>query len=313
MLFHLLLIALGVVLLYGGGELLIRGASRLAFSLGLSPLVIGLTVVAFGTSSPELAATLVASFEGSPEIALGNILGSNIANVGLILGVSAVVGPLVARGKMVRRELPFMIGVGILLLALVAWNGHLGLVDGLIFLSLFALYLYVLLRYDEVPAVEEELIGQSRSGGSKARNAAMIGIGIVLLVIGAESLVRGGVAMARELGVSERVIGLSMVAVGTSLPELASSLVALARREADILLGNVIGSNIFNVLLVLAITVLVQPMAVDFTVFGPDLWLSVLFSVLVLPLLLFGTRYRLARLEGIVLLVAYGVYVYQLF
>jgi cation:H+ antiporter len=313
MLVNLLLIALGVALLYGGGELLIRGASRLALALGLSPLVIGLTVVAFGTSSPELAATLVASLKGSPELALGNVLGSNIANIGLILGISALVGSLKARGQMVLREVPFMIGVGVLLLALVEWKDDLGLVDAVIFLSLFAAYLFVLFKFDEVPAVEEGVIGKAKEGGSTAVNVVMVVTGILVLVGGAESLVRGGVAMALDLGVSERVIGLSMVAVGTSLPELASSLVALARKEADILLGNIIGSNVFNVLLVLAITVLVKPMEVDLAVFGADLWIAIIFSLLVVPLLFFGRRNHLHRVEGLILLAAYGVYVFRLF
>jgi cation:H+ antiporter len=306
-------IVLGVALLYGGGELLIRGATHLARQLGLSRLVIGLTVVAFGTSSPELAATLVASLKGSPEIALGNVLGSNVANIGLILGAAALTGPLVARGQIVLREIPFMIGVGVLLLALVEWKNDLGLIDGLIFLSVFTVYLYVLFRFDEIPEVEEELRGQLRQSGSTLLNVALVAGGILLLVGGADSLVRGGVAVARELGVSERVIGLSMVALGTSLPELASSLVAMARKEADILLGNIIGSNVFNVLLVLAITVLVRPMQVDLAVFGLDIWIAILFSMLVVPLLFFGKRNRLYRIEGALLLLAYGFYIYKLF
>ena len=297
---------LGIGLLYGGGEALVRGSARLARVMGLSSLVIGLTVVAFGTSAPELASSLMAVLQDAPDVALGNILGSNIANVGLILGLSALLRPLVAKARVLYRELPFMIGVGLLLLPL-ALNGVFGRGDGLLMLILFGLYIFVLLRKDDEISVEE----RAKVKTPPAVSLAMVLFGIGLLVLGAKLLVDGAVGIARGIGVSEQVIGLTLVAIGTSLPELAASLVATNHDEGDMVLGNVIGSNVFNVLLVLGVTVVIYPIPVVLSVFGRDLLVALVFSAA--PLVFLLRHRRLSRPEGAVLLVGYGVYLFYLF
>jgi cation:H+ antiporter len=307
MLLDIALIAAGVVVLYFGGELLVRGSSALARAVGMSPLVVGLTVVAFGTSSPELAATIAANFKGAPAVALGNVIGSNIANLGLILGAAALVLPLVARARFLRRELPFMVVVSALVWPLAA-DGVVGRLDALLLLAGIALYLAVLLRKGESPEVVEEFRAELGDGRPRVgRSLGAVAAGIGLLVVGAHLLVEGAVAMARGMGVSEAVIGVSLVAVGTSLPELASSLVAAARRESDIALGNLIGSNVFNVLGILGIAALVQPLAVPFAELRADYWVMMGFSLLIVPFLWTGSR--VGRIEGAILLTAYTGYI----
>jgi len=297
---------LGIGLLYGGGEALVRGSARLARVMGLSSLVIGLTVVAFGTSAPELASSLVAVFQDAPDVALGNILGSNIANVGLILGLSALLRPIAAQARVLFRELPFMIGVGLLLLPL-ALNGRFGRGDGLLMLGLFVLYLAVLLRKDEALTTDEFGTGKT----SAAVSLTMVVLGIGLLVVGAKLLVDGAVGLARGVGISEQVIGLSLVAIGTSLPELAASLVATNHDEGDMVLGNVIGSNVFNVLLVLGTTVVIYPIPVVLSAFGRDLIVALVFSAA--PLVFLLRKHRLTRLNGAFLLMGYAAYMVYLF
>ncbi len=309
-----LLVFLGALLLYAGGELLVRNASHLARRYGLSSLVIGLTVVAFGTSSPELAATLVSSLAGAPEVAIGNVIGSNIANVGLILGLTALIYPLQGARSFVRRELPLMILVGVLLFPLF-WSGVISRLEGGLLFGLLLGYLWF--QFRQVEEQGEDATGQGE--GKEVEGAAQVDspplwrsvvgivLGIGLLVGGAQALVGGAVVIAQSFGVPERVIGLTLVALGTSLPELASSLVAALRREADLILGNIVGSNIFNVLAILGVTALVQPVPVDFGSVTLDLWVMTGLSLLVVPFML--RRYRIGRTGGGLLLALYGVYI----
>ncbi|MCB1057020.1 MAG: calcium/sodium antiporter, partial [Acidobacteria bacterium] len=269
------------------------------------------TVVAFGTSSPELAATLTAAIKGAPEVALGNVLGSNIANLGLILGISALLQPLVAHADFLRREIPFLVAIGVLLV-LLAMNGRYGRADGILLLCLFAGYLWVLLRKGEAPAIDKDEKEAAEKGSLWVQGLLVVG-GIAVLVVGADLMVRGAVSLARSFGLSEQVIGLSLVAVGTSLPELATSVVAAAKGEADIVLGNVVGSNIFNVLLVLATTAVIRPVPVSLDAFGRDMGVGLLLSIAVLPLLVVGQAPRLARYEGACLLGAYVLYLVWIF
>ena len=309
----IVLVAVGIVLLYGGGESLVTGSIALARRLGLSPLVIGLTVVAFGTSAPELAATLAAALEGAPEVAFGNVVGSNIFNVGLILGVGAVVFPLSAGARFLRREMPFMIFTGALMFWLVA-DGVIGRVEGVVLLALLAGYLVVLLRkQEEPPRVAEEFAEEYGEAPAPLwSSTARVVVGIALLVLGARVLVLGAVGLARDLGITERVIGLTIVACGTSLPELASSVVAAARREGDLVLGNVVGSNIFNVLAILGTTGVVAPIRVGVGLgVWVDLGVMLLFSVVLWPFLL--SRGKLERWEGVVLLTGFVGYMVFLF
>jgi cation:H+ antiporter len=305
------LVVLGVIGLYAGGELLVRNASRLAAALGVAPLVIGLTVVAFGTSAPELAATLVAAFRGAPSLAVGNVLGSNIANIGLILGLMALVYPLTTGASFVRREVPYLVGVTVLAAVLFV-DGRLGWVEGSVLLLALVAFLALAFRTPAAAAVSDvpiEVGDRTRSGALGALALALVGIAV--LVGAAHVLVTGAVSLAEALGVSERVIGLTMVAVGTSLPELASSLVAAMRREAALILGNIIGSNVFNLAFVLGLAAVVHPIEVDAVALRVDLLSMAVFTLVMVPIVVTGLR--VGRREGTVLLVGYLAYVGWLF
>jgi cation:H+ antiporter len=308
---NIILIALGVALLYFGGNLLVKNSSRLAQNWGISPLVIGLTIVAFGTSAPELAASVTAALRGSPEIALGNVIGSNIANVALILALTALVYPLRTQAAFLRRELPIMIGAAALLLLLFL-NGNLARTEGMLLLALLGVYLWLLFRGQETPEIEQEFAREySGAPNSPWRSAFGALLGLGLLVAGAQSLVAGATSLARGFGVPELIIGLTLVAVGTSLPELSASIIAAIKREPEIALGNIVGSNIFNILFILGSTTVLQPIDVAFSTVAVDLWVMLGLSVLLLPFLLTGLR--LGRREGSVLLVFYAAYVAYLY
>lgn len=306
-------LVVGIALLYFGGEGLIRGAVRLARSLGVSPLVIGLTIVAFGTSSPELFANLAAVLGDTPELAFGNILGSNVANVALILGLSAVITPIVVRSVVVRREVPVMLLASVALVP-VFLGGVMGRFEGAVFVLLLAVYLWRLFQGDERPAVEAEFAieyGESRKAGADARSWLLVVGGLLLLAGGARLLVLGATAIARSWGVPELVIGLTVVAIGTSLPELVTSIVAAAKGEPDIALGNVVGSNVFNVLGILGISALVRPLPLPADGGWRDIFVMLGFSIVLLPMLISGLR--LARFEGALLLLGYVGYTVWLF
>ena len=300
----ILFILLGIALLYGGGELLVRFASSLALRFKLSPLVIGLTVVAFGTSAPELAATLTASFNGAEAIAVGNVVGSNIANVGLILGLAALLLPIAIQKSVLQREMSVMIGASLLPLLFFA-DGRLGRLEGAVLFALLLAYLVWMLRTSNDDAPETPDLAPLW-----LTVAGIVG-GLVLLVLGAQVLVTGATSLALAFGVPERIVGLTLVAVGTSLPELASSLVAVLKRETDMVLGNIIGSNIFNVLCILGITGLVTPLALPFAALRLDLLVMLAFAVLAFVFLL--TQRLLVRWEGGVLVLTYALYVAWLF
>ncbi|RMH20782.1 MAG: sodium:calcium antiporter [Acidobacteria bacterium] len=310
----ILFVAVGAALLYAGGEVMIAGAVALARRFEVSSLVVGLTVVAFATSAPELAATATAALRGSSDIALGNVIGSNIANVGLILGASALIAPLASNGG-VRRQAAFMLVVTIVFLPLLA-EGTLMRWEGLLMLGGLAFFLFSLLqraRAEQVPPLLaasgelEVLMKEDVEPPSGLLASFKVVLGIALLIGGAQALVAGASDVARHFGVSERVIGLSLVAFGTSLPELATCVVAARRREDDIVLGNVIGSNIFNLLFILGTTVLIHPIAVAPGVMQIDYWVMLATSLLVV--LILGLRRRILRLEGAVFLLTYLVYV----
>ncbi len=307
----ILYILLGMGLLYLGGEGLVRGAVALGRAFGLSPLVIGLTLVSVGTSSPELAASVAAVLKGAPAVAFGNVVGSNIANLALVLGLTAAIWPLTVRRDFVRRDVPIMLLASGSMFLLVA-NGWIGRPESFLLLAAMALYLRYLLRSEAAPPeVEAEFaaeFGRRRPVGLGILSALA---GIALLVGGAYLLITGAVGLARNLGVSERVIGLTMVAFGTSLPELASSLVAAFRRQGDIVLGNLIGSNIFNILFILGTTAAVRPVAVQTSAVWLDLVVMMAISLLVTVFLATGSI--LSRREGVVLAVVYGVYTVYLY
>lgn len=302
-------LAIGIALLFVGGELLVRNASALARVWGLSPMVVGLTIVAFGTSSPELAASITAALQGSPQIALGNVVGSNTANIALVLALVALVRPPTSTASFLRREVPIMVG-GATLLVVMLVGGVVGRAEGSLLLLLLVAYLLVLLRPGDEKAEVREAFAAEYGGAGRVSTwkvALLVVLGLAVLVGGANLLVMGATSLARGFGLPEMVIGLTLVAVGTSLPELATSLVAAAKRQPDIALGNIVGSNIFNVLGILGATAVTRPLRVPYETVAIDLWVMLGLSVLLVPFLVTGLR--LGRREGAFLLTLYLGYV----
>jgi cation:H+ antiporter len=313
----MLLFLAGAALLVLGAQWLVSGAARLAAVLSISPLVIGLTVVAFGTSAPELAVSMRAAWNGNPDIALGNVIGSNICNVLLLLGLSALITPLIVAQQLVRLDVPIMIGTSLLLYGF-ALDGYIGRWDGLLLFSGILVYTTFAVmkgRRERQAAVTDEYeqaFGASAhpSGAVAAlRNAAMVIIGLAMLVVGGRWLVDGAVAAATWFGVSELIIGVTIVAVGTSLPEIATSIIASLRGERDIAVGNVVGSNLFNILAVLGLSSLVAPDGVAVSPAALRFDLPVMIAAAVACLPIFFTGHRIARWEGALFLGYYLTYV----
>lgn len=297
----------GIILLVFGADLLVRGAASLAASLGVSPLIIGLTIVAIGTSSPEIAVSLQAAFNDQGEIVLGNIIGSNIANIMLILGMAAMFGPLPVDRAIFRRDLPVMIGAS-LLTFLLAFDRTLSQIDGIIMLLALVAYFWMMWPRNEHHDVSHPSYPPQQRLRALVLQLAMVIGGLALLIVGARWLVDGAVTFATWFGVSELIIGLTIVAVGTSLPEIATSVIAGLRGERDIAVGNVVGSNVLNLLLVLGTTMVLspQPIAVPEVTIALDLPVMVGAALICLPI--FFTRRIVSRREGSLLLVYYLSY-----
>jgi len=305
----------GLVLLVGGAEALVRGAAKLAGALGISPLVVGLTVVAFGTSSPELAVSVSAAFSGESDIAVGNVVGSNIFNVLFILGLSALVAPLSVAQQLVRLDVPIMIAISMLMPAL-GLDGRIDRIDGVILFSLLLAYtvFLVLQSRKESQEVQEEYAREYAVGEEeKTVRAQWVDLGYVaagtaLLILGSRWLVSGAVDIAQHFGVSELVIGLTIVSMGTSAPELATSVVASLRGERDIAVGNVVGSNIFNMLAVIGFTGLVSPQGIPVAVEVLRFDLPIMIMVALACVPVFFTGMTIARWEGGLMLAYYLAY-----
>ncbi len=308
------MLAVGLVVLIMGAELLVRGASRLAAALGLSPLVIGLTVVAFGTSAPELAVSVQSSLSGQPDIALGNVIGSNICNILLILGIAATIIPLKVASQLIRIDVPLMIGTSVLLL-LLAWDGQISRVDGaLLFGGIIAYIAFTIYQNHNEDAQEQAdtiAITPIRTPLQIVWQLGMIGAGLFLLVLGSDWMVRSAVAIAQAFGISELVIGLTIIALGTSLPEVATSVMASLKGERDMAVGNVVGSNLFNILTILGLTSLIAPITVAPNILVFDLPLMIVVALACLPI--FFTGMQIARWEGVLFLVYYVAYTAFLF
>lgn len=308
--------ALGVAGLVLGAEALVRGAARLAARTGMSPVVIGLTVVAFGTSAPELAVSIGAASADGPDLAIGNVVGSNIANVLLVLGLAALLGGgLVVAQRIVRIDVPIVIGVSILVLAL-GWNGVIGRIEGIVLLVLLAVYLVVTvvsaIRDSKTAIVVEYALAldhEKLRASSPATDVGLVLVGLVLLVVGSQALVGAATDIAAALGVSQLVIGLTVVAVGTSLPEIATSLLAAVRGQRDLAVGNAIGSNLFNLLAVLGVTAVVIPGGIPVADGARTIDMPVMIAAAIACLPLFVTGSMLDRWEGGVFVAFYVAYV----
>ena len=309
---------LGLVFLVGGAEIMVRGASALAQRVGISSLVVGLTVVAFGTSAPELAVSLQGALTGQTDMALGNVIGSNIFNILIIVGLSAMVVPLVVAQQLVRQEIPLMIGASLLIL-LLAIDGRIGRIDGALLFVGVVIYTAFVIRQSrktrpevvaeyeaEFGAAPEE--GEEAPGGHVALEVVMLVGGLGLLILGSRWFVGGAVALARALEVEELIISLTVVAAGTSLPELATSVVAAVRGERDIAVGNAVGSNLFNLLCVLGLTAVIAPTGVPVSsgVLGFDLPVMLAVAVACLPV--FFSGYLIDRWEGAIFVIYYVAY-----
>lgn len=312
MLQQALMFLLGLVTLVLGADVMVRGASRLAVSFGVSPLVVGLTVVAFGTSAPEMAVSVGAALGGTPDLAIGNVVGSNIANVLLILGISALITPLLVDEQIIRQEIPIMIGASALLVVM-SLDGGIGFVEAAVLFGLviaYTVFLVVQSRRASKAAQDEfeTEIPTSSWDSHWAVQLLLIVVGLVMLVVGADWLVDAAVSFARAFGVSDLVIGLTVVAVGTSMPEIATSIVAALRGQRDIAVGNVVGSNVFNILAVLGVTGLVSGsgLPVSETARNFDLWVMLAVAFACLPIMITGRE--IARWEGVVFLGYYAAY-----
>jgi cation:H+ antiporter len=303
----------GLIALVAGAELLVRGASKLALSLGISPLVVGLTIVALGTSAPEVAVSVGAVLDGRGDIAMGNVVGSNIFNVLFVLGVSAAITPLIVNTQIIRQEVPIMIGASVLLLVL-GLDGNLSFTDCALLLGLLVVYTVFLVIQSRretkatVEHYEHEMESKSKWDARWAVQLLLIVVGLGLLVLGSRWLVSASVSFAKSLGVSDLVIGLTIVAAGTSMPEVATSVMAAIRKERDIAIGNVVGSSTFNILGSLGIAGLAAPqgLAVAPAVINFDIWVMLAVAFACLPVFISGRE--IARWEGLVFLAYYVAY-----
>lgn len=308
------LIFLGLVLLVVGGEYLIRSSVALSFKLKLSKLVIGMTVVSFATSLPELLVSLHAAIEGYSDIALGNIIGSNIANIGLVLGITVAISPLEVNKDFFRLNWPMLVITSLLLYVFLKYDGYLSREEGLIFIVLLIFFLILLIR-DSKDKTENDLEGidDTLQIVSNFKISIWLFIGALALYFGSEWLVEGSRYLAASFGVSEYAISVTVIAVGTSIPELAASVIAAVKKEKAISLGNLIGSNIFNLASVLGITAMISPITVNPNtpeILSSNIFWMIGFAMIVLPLVFMPKRYRMGRSKGLILLIAYFIFIY---
>lgn len=319
MILYIVLCIVGFVLLYFGAEWLVKGSSSLARSLGVSPVVIGLTVVAFGTSMPELVVSLISSIMGKSMIAVGNVIGSNICNISLVLGAAALFQPIRSHPTVVKRDIPIMLAISLILLAM-TYNSNISRIEGAVLvvgIILYTYFNYTLVRKEEAQGVDEEKIMEEfgveeveEFVESRGRQILLIVVGIAGVVGGAQLVVESAVVIMTYLGVSEKFIGLTIVAFGTSLPELATSVVAAIRKELDISIGNLVGSNVFNIMSVLGAASLARPIPIPGGFFVSGLYIDylVMFGISALPFLMMYRDNTVSRLQGGLLLACYFGY-----
>ncbi|MDN3451449.1 calcium/sodium antiporter [Planococcus sp. APC 3906] len=308
-----LLLIVGFALLIKGADYFVEGASKIAQSLRVSPLLIGLTIVAFGTSAPEASVSFIAAFEGSSDVAIGNVVGSNIFNITFILGVTALVFPLIVQSETIRKEIPFALLGAVSLLLLIsdiqlqsAGSNLITRTEGITLLLFFAVFLYYIF---EVARKDRRLTEENPpdvANLSMTKNSLLTIGGLAAIVFGGYLVVENSIQIALSLGMSETLVSLTIVAVGTSLPELVTSVTAAFKKQAEIALGNIIGSNIFNIFFILGASATIHPLTVDSKIFT-DVWLMIFVTILVM--ILSRTKYTISRMEGSVLAIIYIVYV----
>ncbi|MBW3697473.1 calcium/sodium antiporter [Vibrio sp. T187] len=306
----------GLVFLVWSADKLVFGAAALARNVGISPLVIGMTILAMGSSAPEMMVSATAALDGKTDTAVGNVLGSNIANIALILGITALIKPLSISSGVIRRELPLMIGVTLLAGALL-WDSHLGFYEGVLLFVLFGVFLFTMLQIsrkekNKGDAFLEEQESEIPEGVSNAKAAMWVVIGLIILPLAADMLVDNAVVIAKYFGMSDLVIGLTIIAIGTSLPELAASLAGVMKGEDDMAVGNIIGSNVFNILAVMGIPGILNPSILSEFAMGRDFWVMLGVSLLLVVMAL-GKSRSVNRIEGGILMVSFFAYQAYLF
>lgn len=309
---NLLFVIIGLVLLVLGGNWLLKAAVGFSLRLQIPKIVIGMTVVSFATSAPELIVSVKSALEGHAEIALGNVIGSNIANLGLVLAITILLSTISVEKSFYKTDWPVMMISSILLYAFIAFDSVLSRWEGIILVSLLIIFLIYLLRFqktavvDEMPEDDEEL--------PLYKNVLFLALGGVALWGGSEMLIDGAVGMAKHFNVSERIIGITIISIGTSVPELAASVIAVLKKEKAISLGNLVGSNVFNILAVLGITSIVQPFKiVDQALLTNDIFWMLAISFLILPLNFVPVSMKLSWKEGLILILLYGLFMFQMF
>ena len=305
----ILFILIGLVLLILGGNWLLKSAVALSLKLSIPKIVIGMTVVSFATSAPELIVSIKAALDGSPDLALGNVVGSNIANLGLVLGVTVVLGSIDVRKSFYTTDWPVMMVASLLFTAFIYFDGVLQSTEGIILVAFLFIFLVYLLRFQKTAVIDE--LPEDDMPLPLYKTVLFLGIGGVALWGGSELLIEGAKNLASSLGVSERIIGITVDSVGTSIPELAASIIAILKKEKAISVGNLIGSNIFNLLAVLGITSIITPVAVvDQGLLTNDIFWMLGISFLILPLVFFPKGLRLGWRDGLILLASYATFVY---
>ncbi len=302
-------LAIGSLLLYFGAEGLVKGSASIAYRFGIRPLVIGLTLVAFGTSSPELAVSMSAALEGNSGIAIGNVIGSNICNIALIIGVAAIIRPVEIEIKVIKTDISIMIGISLLLIVLII-DGEIDFTDGIILSIGIIVYNVATIYFAKKQGVSDNHTNFIENRKKKYIDIAMLVMGMAGIILGASVFLTGAEEIAKKLGASEALIGLTIVAFGTSLPELATSVVASIKNEGDISIGNAIGSNVFNILCILGLTALVMPIDTEGISYA-DLGIMLFVAILLIPMAI--SKRRISRFNGFILLFIYILYIHYLF
>ncbi|MFB9272872.1 MULTISPECIES: calcium/sodium antiporter [Flavobacteriaceae] len=309
---NLLFIAIGLVLLILGGNWLLKSAVGFSLRLQIPKIVIGMTVVSFATSAPELIVSIKSALDGHADLALGNVIGSNIANLGLVLAITILISTISVEKSFYKTDWPVMIIASFLLYGFIAFDGVLVRYEGVILFSMLIVFLIYLLRFQKKPAVVDEL-PEDDVELPLYKNVLFLTIGGVALWGGSELLIEGAVGMATKFNVSERVIGITIVSIGTSIPELAASVIAILKKEKAISLGNLIGSNVFNILAVLGLTSIITPITVkDQGLLTSDIYWMLGISLLIFPLVFAPVRMKLSWKEGLILIALYGGFIYKM-
>ncbi|WP_372430280.1 calcium/sodium antiporter [Vibrio alginolyticus] len=310
------LLIVGLVLLVWSADKLVFGSAAIARNVGISPLVIGMTILAMGSSAPEMMVSATATWDGKTDTAVGNVLGSNIANIALILGITALIKPLSISSAVIRRELPLMIAVTVLA-GILLWNSHLGFYEGVLLFVLFGAFLFAMLQISRKEQKSGDVFlddqeSEIPEGVSNPKAIMWVVIGLILLPLAASMLVDNAVIIAKHFGMSDLVIGLTIIAIGTSLPELAASLAGVLKGEDDMAVGNIIGSNVFNILAVMGIPGIINPSVLSEYAMGRDFWVMLGVSLLLVAMCL-GKSRSINRIEGAILFVCFLGYQVYLF